>query len=222
MFRISLFATKCSLLKPIIVAPVNGAQAVGALDKKLVAKLKLCLIEANIQLLDSVAELHELMGGKQNRYFLLSFFTLEPAALLGMCLLSLEEHTKESKQASSSKSAKGQLADKQRYWEAGRKKMAEGLARLKMLSEVSSIARTGLKILEKLIAQLDKKKTNKRPSEVAHVKTRVAPAARAPISPVSDEDSARLQHRIPSRQTSDNDVFSASDPAFSKSLPAYL
>ncbi|KAL9583276.1 MAG: hypothetical protein Q9212_002799 [Teloschistes hypoglaucus] len=202
MFRISVFAAMCSLLKPIIVGPADGAQAATAPIKKLVAKLKISLIEANIQLLDSVAKLHELMGGKQNRFFLLSFFTLEPAALLGMCLLSLEGHGKDGKQVPNFKSAKSQMAENQRYWEQGRRKMEEGRARLSMLSEVSSIARTGLKILETIMAQIDKKKSNKRPNQAPHVKNRVAPAARVPISPVSDEDSARSVFHSPSREAS--------------------
>lgn len=206
MFRISVFAAICSLLKPIIVGPADGAQAATAPIKKLVVKLKISLIEANIQLLDSVAKLHELMGGKQNRFFLLSFFTLEPAALLGMCLLSLERHGKDGKQVPNFKNAKSQMAENQRYWEQGRMKMEEGRARLSMLSEVSSIARTGLKILETIMAQIDKKKSNKRPNQAPHMKNRLAPAARVPISPASDEDSARSEFYSPSREASAQDV----------------
>ncbi|KAI4246683.1 MAG: hypothetical protein LQ352_006330 [Teloschistes flavicans] len=211
MFRISVFATICSLLKPIIVGPAAGAQAATVPIKKLVAKLKISLIEANIQMLDSVAKLHELMGGKQNRFFLLSFFTLEPAALLGMSLLSLEGHGKDGKQVPNLKNAKSQIAENQRYWEKGRMKMEEGRARLKMLSEVSSIARTGLKILETIIAQLDKKTSNKRPNEAPHAKSTVAPAARVPISPVSDEDSARSEFHFPAREASAPHVSTALD-----------
>ncbi|KAL8734241.1 MAG: hypothetical protein Q9181_003287 [Wetmoreana brouardii] len=212
MFRISVFGVTCSLLKPIIVAPATGAQAMTAADKKLVAKLRVSLIEASIQMLDSVAKLHELMGGKQNRFFLLSFFTLEPAALLGMCLLALEGHTKDGKQVTSSKNVKGQVSENQRYWDQGRAKMEKGLARLRMLSEVSSIARTGLKILEKITTQLDKKSNSKkRPSEAPHVKTRAPPAPRLPISPVSDGDTARSQFQVPSGKTSAEDVFITPD-----------
>ncbi|KAL8729313.1 MAG: hypothetical protein Q9166_004810 [cf. Caloplaca sp. 2 TL-2023] len=195
MFRISIFATLCSLLKPLILAPTNKAQAVSASDKKLVARLKITLIEAIMELLDSVGRLHTLMGGKQNRFFLLSFFTFHTAALLGMCLLSLESNLKAAKQGANSKSTKGQPSDLQLYSEQGRNRMEESLTRLRMLSEVSPIARIGVMLLEKIMAKLDDQKSVKAPKEAAQhgVKRKAAepaaPTARLPISPVSEQGS---------------------------------
>ncbi|KAL8910438.1 MAG: hypothetical protein Q9171_004276 [Xanthocarpia ochracea] len=211
MFRISVFGVSCSLLKPMIVTPAAEAQAMNTADQQLIAKLRVALIEASIQMLDSVANLHELMGGKQNRFFLLSFFTLEPAALLGMCLLTLNGYRNDSKQLTTSKGAKNQLSENQRYWEQGRLKLKEALARLRMLSEVSSIARTGLKILENIATQLNKSNSKKRPNEAPHVKTRICPAARLPISPVSEDETAWSQSQIPAASKSTGDVLVTPD-----------
>lgn len=196
IFRISIFATLCSLLKPLILTPTNKAQAANASGKKLVARLKITLIEAIMGLLDSVGRLHTLMGGKQNRFFLLSFFTFHSAALLGMCLLSLESNLKVTKQGATPKSTKGQPSDLQHYSEQGRKRMELSITRLSMLSEVSSIARTGLMLLQKIMAKLDDQKSSKALKEAAPqgVKRKAAgptaPGARLPISPVSEQDSA--------------------------------
>lgn len=196
IFRISIFATLCSLLKPLILTPTNKAQAANVSGKKLVARLKMTLIEAIMELLDSVGRLHTLMGGKQNRFFLLSFFTFHSAALLGMCLLSLESNLKATKQGVTPKSTKGQPSDLQRYSEQGRKRMELSITRLSMLSEVSSIARTGLMLLQKIMAKLDDQKSSKALKEAAPqgVKRKAAgptaPSDRLPISPVSEQDSA--------------------------------
>ncbi|KAL8750034.1 MAG: hypothetical protein Q9199_007323, partial [Rusavskia elegans] len=186
IFRISIFATLCSLLKPLILTPTNKAQAANASGKKLVARLKITLIEAIIELLDSVGRLHTLMGGKQNRFFLLSLFTFHSAALLGMCLLSLESNLKATKQGATPKSTKGQPTDLQHYSEQGRKRMELSITRLSMLSEVSSIARTGLMLLQKIMAKLDDQKSSKALKEAAPqgVKRKAAgptaPGARLP------------------------------------------
>ncbi|KAL8778500.1 MAG: hypothetical protein Q9213_007391 [Squamulea squamosa] len=200
MFRISIFATLCSMLKPLILTPTNKEQAANASGKKLVAQLQIKLIEAIMELLDSVGHLHTLMGGKQNRFFLLSFFTFHSAALLGMCLLSWESNLKATKPGATLKNIKGQPSDLQHYSEQGRKRMEVSMTRLRMLSEVSSIARTGLKLLEKIMAKLDDQKSSKAVKEAApqgvkrKAKGPAVPSARLPISPVSEHGSATQVH----------------------------
>ncbi|KAL8649063.1 MAG: hypothetical protein Q9226_005737 [Calogaya cf. arnoldii] len=206
LFRISIFATLCSMLKPLILTPTNQAQTANASNKKLVARLKITLIDAIMELLDSVGRLHALMGGKQNRFFLLSFFTFHTAALLGMCLLSLESNLKATKQGSTPKSTKSQPSDLQHYSEQGRKRMEESIIRLRMLSEVSSIARTGLMLLEKIMAKLDDQKSSKALKEAAPqgVKRKAtgptASNTRIPISPISEQGSTTQIH-FPSNST---------------------
>ncbi|KAL8813214.1 MAG: hypothetical protein Q9200_000443 [Gallowayella weberi] len=209
MFRISIFATLCSMLKPLILTPTDKTQAASASGKKLVARLKTTLIEAIIELLDSVGRLHTLMGGKQNRFFLLSFFTFHPAALLGMCLLSLEGNLKATKQAATKKgtTTKGlQPSDLAQYSEQGRQRMESSMKRLRMLSEVSSIARIGLLLLEKIMAKLNEPKSNKSlkettaPQNIKRKATASSPSTRFPISPVSEKGSTTQTH-IPNAST---------------------
>ena len=194
IFRISIFATLCSMLKPLILTPTNKEQAADEPSKKLVAQLKIKLIESIIELLDSVGRLHTLMGGKQNRFFLLSFFTFHSAALLGMCLLSLESNLKATKQGTTPKNPKGRPANLQHYSEQGRQRMETSMTRLKMLSEVSSIARTGLMLLQRIMAKLDDQKSSKAvkglaPQGVKRKATKPT-GPRLPISPVIEQGSA--------------------------------
>lgn len=152
MFRISVFATICLLLKPVIVMPGSQARALTASDRKLVAKHRISLVDALIEMIDSVGRLHTLMGGKHNRFFLLSFFTLEPAALLGICLMTPDDG---KRGPSAMYLSRGGAERDQHRWKQGWKRMEESVARLEMLSEVSSIARTGVKVLKKLMTKID-------------------------------------------------------------------
>ena len=63
-----------------------------------------------MEILDSVGRLRVLMGGKHNRFFLLNFFTLEPAALLGLYLMTPTINPKEGKQGSSAPNANPDVA----------------------------------------------------------------------------------------------------------------
>lgn len=156
MFRISVFAAICMLLRPMIVIPANAVRALSASDRKLVVKHRTSLIGAAVEVLDSVAKLHSLMGGKHNRFFLLSFFTLEPAVLLGMYLITPKLGAKEGRQGSSApKSSRGLAAEERDLWKRRFQKLEEAVARLNMLSEVSSIARTGVKVLEKVLVMIN-------------------------------------------------------------------
>ena len=157
MFRISLFAVICMLLRPMVIIPASAVRAMSASDRKLVVKHRGSLINAAMEVLDSVAKLHSLMGGQQNRFFLLSFFTLEPAVLIGIYLMTPRFGAKEGRQTLSAlKPSRGVAAAQERdIWKHGVLKMEEAFARLKMLSEVSSIASTGLKVLEKMLVMIN-------------------------------------------------------------------
>lgn len=156
MFRISVFATICMLLRPMIIIPASAVRALSASDRKLVVKHRGSLVNAAIEVLDSVATLHSLMGGKQSRFFLLSFFTLEPAVLIGIYLMTPRFGAKDGRQTLSTlKSSHSSAARERDMWKHGFLKMEEAFARLKILSEVSSIARTGLKVLEKMLAMIN-------------------------------------------------------------------
>lgn len=162
MFKISVSAVMCMLLRPIIVMPASQARTLSSSDRNLLAEHRTSLFDAAVEMLENVERLHMLMGGKHNRFFLLSFFTLEPAALLGMHL-SVQNFSRtegEQRLSASFAIAENALADQDR-WKLGWKKMNEAVARLEMLSEVSSIAKTGLKVLKKLMTKTDLVQTAK-------------------------------------------------------------
>ena len=126
--------------------PASQVRALSPSDRSLATEHRISLVDAVMEMLDSVGRLHMLMGGKHNRFFLLSFFTLEPAVMLAIYLMTPTSNSKESKQGSILSASRAHALGDQDRWKQGWKRMEEALARLEMLSEVSSIARTGLKI----------------------------------------------------------------------------
>lgn len=168
MFRISVYATICSLHRPFILMPVARLRTLTSIEKTLIAKHRATLVDATLNLLDAIARLHELMGGKQNRFFLLSFFTLEPAALLGIYLLNFDAsainqsargmNSNAGKRATDSMLSYGCLeVVSEERWNECWKRIEEALARLSLLSEVSPIAKNGLKVLNKLVGKIEAK-----------------------------------------------------------------
>ena len=181
MFRISVFATMCMLLRPMVIMPASQNNALSASDKALVAKHKESLADAAMEMLNSVGKLHTLMGGKQNRFFLLSFFTLEPAALLGIYLLSSNIDSRLGRQ----NGCRSATRDQER-WQQGRKAMEESVTRLRLLSEVSSIARTGLKVLTKLFSKIEEMESIHSSRGAATTSSKTGPTqSKQPSSPSS-------------------------------------
>ena len=189
MFRISVSAVMCMLLRPIIIMSASQARTLSSSDRNLLAEHRTSLFDAAVEMLESVERLHMLMGGKHNRFFLLSFFTFEPAALLGMHLSTQNFSKTEGEQRLSALLAIGENAmAAQDRWKLGWKKMKEAVARLEMLSEVSSIAKTGLKVLKKLMTKMDLVETAKllngaKEGEYAHATSNVG-SWRSPTSSV--------------------------------------
>lgn len=168
MLRISVYATICSLHRPFILIPVAQLRTLTSTEKTLIGKHRVTLIDATLSLLDAIARLHELMGGKQNRFFLLSFFTLEPAALLGIYWLSLDasaiNQSTRRKISNAGRTASDAMLSygglevvSEQRWNACWKRIEEAMARLTLLSEVSSIAKNGLKVLAKLVEKIEEK-----------------------------------------------------------------
>ena len=199
MFRISVFATICMLLRPMVIIPASAVRALSASDRKLVVKHRGSLIKAAMEMLDSVATLHSLMGGKQSRFFLLSFFTFEPSVLIGIYLMTPRFGAKEGKKSlSASKSFRGMAAQERDMWKPGFLKMQEAFARLKMLSEVSSIARTALRVLEKMLVIIKKSETARSFRGEAEIMTTSSSLKSRSPSPISGH-SRTLTHSQPSQ-----------------------
>lgn len=216
MFRISVFATMCTLLRPTIVTLANPSRPLSASEKKLIAKHRMSLMDTLIEMLDSVGRLHTLMGGKHNRFFLLSFFTLEPAALLGMCLMTPNVSIKEGKQGQSElDSCRSSTAGDQDRWRQGFKRMDEAVARLTLLSEVSSIARTGIKVLKKLVTRINETDMAKSwKGETTNKPPQLVPSFRPPTSPASQAST-----RSRSSVSSEKPTTASLPPAFGTTPP---
>ena len=167
MLHISVLVILCQLLRPLLRLTISEIQAMPQYKRNLLLTHRGLLVDAAISLLDSVAGLHENMGGNQTRYFLLSFYTFEPAMILGMHLLSIDLALEALNQARSS-------SDSNRLWKTPipvvaashihadslsvmqcREKMDKAFERLQMLCEVSVIAAVGTQTLGKMIAQID-------------------------------------------------------------------
>lgn len=168
MFRISVYATISSLHRPFILMPAARLRTFTPAEKTLIAKHRATLIDATMNLLDAIGRLHELMGGKQNRFFLLSFFTLEPAALLAIYWLSFDasaiNHSPRRKTSNAGKNCTDAMLSygglevvSEQRWNESCKRIEEALARLTLLSEVSPIAKSGLKVLNKLVRRVEEK-----------------------------------------------------------------
>ena len=167
MLHISVLVILCQLLRPLLRLTLSEIQAMPQYKRNLLLTHRGLLVDAAISLLDSVAGLHENMGGNQTRYFLLSFYTFEPAMILGMHLLSIDLALEALNQARTS-------SDTHRLWKTPvsfvaashihadsssmtqcRKQMEKAFERLQMLCEVSVIAAVGTQTLGEMIAQID-------------------------------------------------------------------
>ena len=167
MLHISVLVILCQLLRPLLRLTLSEIQVMPQYKRKLLLTHRGLLVDTAISLLDSVAGLHENMGGNQTRYFLLSFYTFEPAMILGMHLLSIDLALEALNQARIA-------SDTHRLWKTPvpfvaashihadrssvtqcRKQMEKAFERLKMLCEVSVIAAVGTQTLGKMIAQID-------------------------------------------------------------------
>ena len=167
MLHISVLVILCQLLRPLLRLTIPEIQAMPQYKRNLVLTHRGHLVHAASSLLDSVSGLHEIMGGNQTRYFLLSFYTFEPAMLLGMHLLSVDLALKTLTQARTS-SEPNRLWKTPIAFEAAshihadsssirqcQSYMRKALERLQMLCEVSIIATVGTQTLGKMIEQVE-------------------------------------------------------------------
>ena len=167
MLHISVLVILCQLLRPLLRLTLSEIQVMPHYKRNLLLTHRGLLVEVATSLLDSVAGLHEDMGGNQTRYFLLSFYTFEPAMILGMHLLSIDLALEALNQARTS-------SDTNRLWKTPvpfvaasdvyadsssvtqcRKKMEKAFERLQMLCEVSVIAAVGTQTLGRMIAHIE-------------------------------------------------------------------
>ena len=166
MLRISVFALLLQLFRPLLLFDTEQMESVHHYKRRLAVTQRSHLVESAMSLLDSIACLHDLMGGSQTKFYLLSFYTFEPAMLLGMHLLSFEdfqglaaktrtsyEDTSLWKPARSAQAVNIEIELPSKV--ECRAHIDRALERLDMLREVSIIAEVGAQKLRELVSRLD-------------------------------------------------------------------
>lgn len=167
LLRISVFALLCQLFRPLLQLSASQMEDMLQYKRDLVLAHRDHLLRAAVSLLDSISCLHELMGGNQNRFFLLSFYTFEPAMLLGMQLLGAESSKRTLSQARAPNECKDLWKSTGVTNDAGmahidvtshsqcRTYIDKALKRLNVLREVSAIADLGARKLDQVTAKLN-------------------------------------------------------------------
>ena len=169
MLRISVFALLLHLSRPLLQVDAQQIESVPQYKRHLTLTHRNHLVECAISQQDSVASLHDLMGGNQTKFFLLGFYTFEPAMLLAMHLLSIEDFQGLMARAQSPyettnfwKSTPLLKAGSVVDIDVGSEKncrthINEALRRLiKLLREVSIIAEVGARKLQEVVSRLDR------------------------------------------------------------------
>ncbi|KAH7115003.1 fungal-specific transcription factor domain-containing protein, partial [Dendryphion nanum] len=82
--RISVFVVMCQIFQPLLHLDSDQTEALPQYKRDLLVRHREQLVYSATAVLSSVGELQQLMGGGPSRFFLLSFFTFEPAMLLAL------------------------------------------------------------------------------------------------------------------------------------------
>lgn len=167
MLRITVLALSLSFFRPLLHLQPVELESLPAYKVDLVLAHREHLVDGAVSLLESVACLHDLMGGNQTKFFLLSFYTFEPAVLLGMHLISLDSFYQMLDQARSTQQGSNSWKP-ERSTEPVRTTRIDpaqvtrcrlhinkALERLNILREVSMIAELGARKLGQLVTRLD-------------------------------------------------------------------
>ena len=167
MLRITVLALSLYFFRPLLYLQPAELESLPAYKLNMVLAHREHLVDGAVSLLESVACLHDLMGGTQTKFFLLSFYTFEPAILLGMHLISVDSFYQMLVQARSTQQVSNSWKP-ERSTEPVRTARADpaqvtrcrlhinkALHRLNILREVSMIAELGARKLGQLVTRLD-------------------------------------------------------------------
>ena len=101
MLRISVFILLCHLFRPLLQLTSSQISSLPFYKRNLLPLQSKYLVNAAFSVLDSISSLHQLMGNRPTtRFFFLSFYTFEPAMLLGLYLLSKKQFSRYMSDAS--------------------------------------------------------------------------------------------------------------------------
>ncbi|KAL8758329.1 MAG: hypothetical protein Q9199_001585 [Rusavskia elegans] len=172
LLRISIYSYLCRIYCRVLWLEHCHIHSLPRYKRDLIFRHRVQLVDAAIALLGSVSQLHTDMGCNQTKYFLISFYTFEPAMMLAMYLLNTGTIT----------GTTSALAAKQRHDETEsnptsynpvlstrqtantiqcRFEIDKALERLDMLREVSLIAELGARKLGQIIKRLDQQSSER-------------------------------------------------------------
>jgi hypothetical protein len=160
--RIAIYMGVCQMFQPLL--NLNAAQVDSMLQFKrdLLAQHREHLVRSAIQVLSSVSEMHQLMGGGTHRFFMLSFCTFQSAMLLCLHLLTDACHqalagdvTQSEQQLLGRRPFQTCIATDVTSPQTCRQHIEHALRLLRTLQDVNAIARIGARKLEQVLMKLD-------------------------------------------------------------------
>lgn len=168
LLRISIFSYLCQIYRRLLHLEDWCIHGMPQYKQHLILRHRVQLVDAAISLLDSVGQLHSDMGRNQTKYFLISFYTFEPAMLLTIHLLNAKITSSTNVETNDPRydgpsycvglvepsSPSRKTADATRC----RAEIARALERLDLLREVSPIAELGARKVHQMIRYLDEGK----------------------------------------------------------------
>ncbi|KAG6991368.1 hypothetical protein G7Y79_00053g088510 [Physcia stellaris] len=167
LLRVSIFSYLCRIYSRLLKLEPSYLQSMSRYNCNLISQHRIRLVNAAVSLLDSVAQLHNDMGRKHTKYFLISFYTFEPAMVLTIHLLNATANSsgntqdcKEGQchQGHGRDDGLGEtsvLPNKIPNAAQCRLEIDKALERLDMLREVSSIAELASRKIHQLVQRLD-------------------------------------------------------------------
>ena len=175
LLRVSIFSYLCRIYSRLLKLEPSHLQSMPRYKYTLVSQHRIRLVNAAVSLLDSVAQLHSRMGRKHTKYFLISFYTFEPAMILTIHLLNAKANnsgnTQDCKegQCHQGHGRDGGLGETSvptneiPNASQCRLEIDKALERLDMLREVSSIAELASRKIHQMVQRLDQQNIGEMP-----------------------------------------------------------
>jgi hypothetical protein len=161
--RIAIFVGVCQIFQPLLSLDADQVEALLQYKRDLVARHREQLVRSAIQVLSSVMELQQLMGGGPQRFFMLSLCTFQAAILLCLHLLTLDSSQQALVQGEARRKQPvlvGRPTDVFGDTEGAsphrcRQHVEHALRVLLSSQDISTIAKVGARKLEQVLVKLD-------------------------------------------------------------------
>ncbi|ORY04450.1 hypothetical protein BCR34DRAFT_544428 [Clohesyomyces aquaticus] len=152
IFHIAVFESICCNFRPVLATNWEEIPNIPSYKRVLISSQKKLLAATALKLSAAVGELYDILGAKYTRSVSIVFYTFEAAVLLGCLCLDLDFTNALAEKCSSTEENEGFLSGNSRITkEICLEAMANALARLEVLSEVSILAEAGAQTLSRLL-----------------------------------------------------------------------